>query len=773
MASPAPFKLSAQLVGHEADVRAVYFPSPKLVLTASRDHTVRAWRSASLSPPEFEPHIARKGSAYVNAISYLPPSEEYPEGLIASGDHDGLLEVASPTARPSDNAERLLPGHSRNVCTIDVSSDRKWIASGGWDGQTRVWSTEKWDTEVTLDNDGTTAWAVLFLDEHTVATGGIDKKIRVFDLRHQIAGECQPTSVIHTPDVIRSLCRVPDSHPSGATIASATNDFAIRLWTLQGREVGTLEGHESYVYSIAAIPQTGEIVSVGEDRTLRVWNGTECVQTITHPAISVWSVATCGESGDVVTGASDGVARVWTREKNRVADAGVTEAFEESVRASAIPQEQVGGVDPQSLPGPDFLQNKSGTKEGQIQMIRQPDGAVTAHQWSSSEGWVMIGNVVSSAGSSRRKVDYNGQEYDYVFDVALDDGKNFKLPYNVNMNPYDAATKFLADNELPISHLESTAKFIVDNTQGATLGGSSATEDAPRPASPAKAKAKILPQQEYLSLLAAKYDAIVKKILTINATMISTGRKDNALNPTEEGVLRGLQQALEATPQQAVEQTALKLVVRIVTQWPESDRLAGLDLLRCMAPSPVVATYSDSTHGSIVGLTIASGLTGDDEGKVIENCAMMAVRTIANLFVSEQGRKAIANNVADVLRLFNRVLGLTAGTSPIGKSNRNMMMAITTALINLAVLGHKTTVLRSVARGQVIAMTGAVLKEQNDVEVLYRALVALGTLIAAGARADASAAEVVEMRSWVNGAVGRAKVEKRVQDVGAECLAQL
>ena len=47
-------------------------------------------------------------------------------------------------------------------------------------------------------------------------------------------------------------------------------------------------------------------------------------------------------------------------------------------------EEQVGGgVDPQSLPGPDFLESKSGTKEGQVQMIRQPDGGVTAHQWSS------------------------------------------------------------------------------------------------------------------------------------------------------------------------------------------------------------------------------------------------------------------------------------------------------------------------------------------------------------------------------------------------------
>lgn len=298
---------------------------------------------------------------------------------------DGLLEVSAPSALPTDNAERLLIGHSRNVCTVDVSRNGKLMVSGGWDGQARVWDTEKWETGVVLDNDGSGVWAVLALDDDkTVVTGGVDKKIRIFDLSTQIAGECQPSSVIYTSDVIRSLCAVPKNHPSGAAIASATNDFIVRLWTMDGREVGALEGHESYVYSIAAIPQTGELVSVGEDRTLRVWRGSECVQTITHPATSVWSVSVCKETGDVVTGTSDGVARVWSRDGSKTADPGVLQMFEESVQASAIPQQQVGGVNKEALPGPEFLEQRSGTKEGQVQMIKQPDGSVTAHQWSSS-----------------------------------------------------------------------------------------------------------------------------------------------------------------------------------------------------------------------------------------------------------------------------------------------------------------------------------------------------------------------------------------------------
>ena len=116
----------------------------------------------------------------------------------------------------------------------------------------------------------------------------------------------------------------------------------------------------------------------------------------------------------------------------------------------------------------------------------------------------MIGNVVSSAGSSQRKTAHLGVEYDHVFDVAIEDGQpSLKLPYNVGTNPYDAATKFLEDNHLPMTQLESVARFIVENTQGATIGtatdgqGGGAKDDSSN---------EYLPQREYMSLLTAKFE---------------------------------------------------------------------------------------------------------------------------------------------------------------------------------------------------------------------------------------------------------------------------
>lgn len=384
----ADFKLSAQLAGHESDVRAVGFPARDAVLSASRDGTVRLWRLRKPTPggpPVFEQTLVNRGTDFVNAVAFLPPSKEYPTGLVVSGGKDTIIDVRRPDADPAANAERLLVGHAHNVCALDVAPDGSFIVSGGWDGQARIWRVGRWDTELVLGgHDGKSVWAVLALDADTVVTGCADSKIRVFDLRSSVAGECDPRSTIHAPDVVRALCRVPDGHPSGAAVASATNDGVIRLWNLNGQQVAELHGHDSFIYALASLP-SGELVSSGEDRTVRVWKGTECVQTITHPAISVWAVAACADTGDIVSGASDGIARVFTRSPDRVASPETVALFEDSVKASAIPEQQLPSINKEKLPGPSFLKTRSGTKEGQVQMIKEDDGSITAHQWSMSE----------------------------------------------------------------------------------------------------------------------------------------------------------------------------------------------------------------------------------------------------------------------------------------------------------------------------------------------------------------------------------------------------
>ena len=411
------YKLSATLRGHEDDVRSVAFPSAASIVSASRDSTVRLWKLESSAPPTYDSTIIKThGKEFVNSLAIVPPSSQYPEGLIASGGKDQIIDVRQPGKSIEDNADALLIGHGNNVSALDVSQDGKYIVSGGWDLEARLWEVGKWGESIKLGEHGAAVWAVLAYDSNTIITGCADKQIRFFNLYGK------QTVSIQAPEVVRALCRLPANHPSGAQFASAGNDAIIRLWTLQGKQIAELHGHENFIYSLAARPD-GALVSAGEDRTVRVWQNNECVQTITHPAISVWSVSVCEENGDIVSGASDKLVRVFTRDQARQAASTEIEQFNEDVKGSSIPQQTVGNINKEQLPGPEFLTQRSGTKEGQVQMISEANGNVSAYQWSmAANQWVNIGTVVDSAGSGGRKISHKGKEYDYVFDVDIEEG---------------------------------------------------------------------------------------------------------------------------------------------------------------------------------------------------------------------------------------------------------------------------------------------------------------------------------------------------------------
>lgn len=85
-------------------------------------------------------------------------------------------------------------------------------------------------------------------------------------------------------DAVRGLTLIPD-----VGFASCSNDgwvfllyvnklkwlivpSEIKVWTMEGDVVYTLSGHTSFVYSLSVLPN-GEIVSGGEDRSVRVWRG--------------------------------------------------------------------------------------------------------------------------------------------------------------------------------------------------------------------------------------------------------------------------------------------------------------------------------------------------------------------------------------------------------------------------------------------------------------------------------------------------------------------
>ena len=187
----------------------------------------------------------------------------------------------------------------------------------------------------------------------------------------------------HT-DAVRALA-VVDSRQ----FLSASNDAHVRRWSSSGDCLGTYSGglkfldkvgfcqhhhtysgHTNYIYSLSLLGSGGDAwVTGGEDRSVRVWEGGQVVQTLYLPVISVWGVAALA-NGDIAAACNDGCVRVFTKDAARVASAEVLAAYEEELSKVAVAAEQeLGGIKLSDLPGPESL-FEPGVRDGQQKMVR-------------------------------------------------------------------------------------------------------------------------------------------------------------------------------------------------------------------------------------------------------------------------------------------------------------------------------------------------------------------------------------------------------------------
>jgi cytochrome c len=191
------------------------------------------------------------------------------------------------------------------VRAIAVSADGKSALSGSFDTAAIRWSLASESAQQVLRFHSDAVNAVAFLKDGRMATAGADARIAVWT-----AGRQQPDQIF---DGHRAPVAGLAVSPDGASLASASWDHTVRVWSLADGAQLVLEGHTQNVNGVAFAPDGKSLVSVGYDLAVKIWpvaGGAPATITLPSPLNAV-AVA---PDGEIATGGADGKVRLLTSE---------------------------------------------------------------------------------------------------------------------------------------------------------------------------------------------------------------------------------------------------------------------------------------------------------------------------------------------------------------------------------------------------------------------------------------------------------------------------
>lgn len=295
-------------------------PNGKLIAIASR---IGVWLYDAHTY-HFLSLMAVEGIGLISEIAFSPDSTQ-----IATGDWDGLTKLWH-----IDTEKELAAFvHKDWVTSIAFSNDGKHLATGSRDGSATLWDVDSQTARFTINHEERVANVLFSPDSQRVATGSWDASATLWELEtgeHLVTFSHQKhdESVTFASGNVRNFNEGGIQHiafsPDGRYFATSgrRRDKRTSLWEIEsGKQLWTVS-HDASVEALVFSP-TGEYVATGnQNGQAQLWEittGTPRLPVIhvpgTHVTVihekSVEALTFSADGSHFATGGADGIVNVW------------------------------------------------------------------------------------------------------------------------------------------------------------------------------------------------------------------------------------------------------------------------------------------------------------------------------------------------------------------------------------------------------------------------------------------------------------------------------
>ena len=264
--------LKQKLIGHEGGVWALQYHENVLV-SGSTDRTLRVWNiDSGLCTQIFQGHSSTVRCLQIILPLKLADGSVFPERpLIVTGSRDTTIrlwilptedddEYHSEPGTTNPYFVALLTGHTNSVRAI--SGEGKILVSGSYDHSVKIWDLETQECIHTFRSHAEKVYSVGYCDElRRACSGSLDASVKVW---------CVDTGTqLFNLEGHNSLVGLLELTPE--YLISAAADSTIRVWCPKtGKCLACLQGHSSAITCFHFDIASNRIVS-GSDGGVKAW----------------------------------------------------------------------------------------------------------------------------------------------------------------------------------------------------------------------------------------------------------------------------------------------------------------------------------------------------------------------------------------------------------------------------------------------------------------------------------------------------------------------